>query len=768
MAAHPRQSARLSTAWTLPQMRALTRFFVGVTLVRLSLGVAGALGASTPYTAVQMLLAVDFFAVGAFLILASTGDAASRSFGLVLLLSSSPWSAGAIGMLDERIGLGSFYPTLTALRPEALVAYFAWRFAAEYPRPGSGHAMSVLLAAGERIALTVVTALLVGGVSSQFPALTAVTVLLGPDHDNSLYWVIWLATTLAAFAVLAVKMLSRTLVERRRARTLVYGFAMAVVPFAAQVTARRLIPSYGALTAPSVVNVLTAWVVLGLLALAPLVAAYAVLVEQALALRVVMSGLVRLALARGALVAVRIIPMVGAAAFLFWVRHQTLTSVLSDPGYLLGLMVVGSAWFGCRAVARAMEAHVLPRPDGDAIQAARSVSSLAKDLQTATDLEQLQAVLTTHLEPALRIDSSHLLVTDDDGRFGSPAGTARPLPVESVVPVLLRGMDGIVDVWHIAPRLSDQDRLWLTDAAVSAMAPLKTSRGDLAGILCLGATTMDLPVSSGDLVLAGAAAQALAPAVERLRFPPTPTVRTAYEDPPEGAECLRCGLVLDGGSSCCPCGGTVRPSLPVTVAGRYRLLRRLGEGASAVTYLALDLELDRQIAVKALPPVDLRAVALFRREAKAMAGLNHPGLATLYGTEFLRGRPLLLMEYLAGGTLGQRLARGPLSSAEWLRLATAVLEAVEYLHAKGLVHGDIAARNVAFTTDQQPKLIDFGLAQATSFGSSRSGALIERDDSDLLALLRSCLPDDAGPMAQALDHREMPAVREQLKLVTRT
>ena len=116
------------------------------------------------------------------------------------------------------------------------------------------------------------------------------------------------------------------------------------------------------------------------------------------------------------------------------------------------------------------------------------------------------------------------------------------------------------------------------------------------------------------------------------------------------------------------------------------------------------------MAIKTLEGVAPARLARLKPEAQAMAALAHPGIVQIHGLETWRGRPLLVMEYMDGGTLAARIATGPLPAAEAVRVALALAEALGALHAAGYRHGDVKPANVGFTADGAPKLLDFGLA----------------------------------------------------------
>ncbi len=141
-----------------------------------------------------------------------------------------------------------------------------------------------------------------------------------------------------------------------------------------------------------------------------------------------------------------------------------------------------------------------------------------------------------------------------------------------------------------------------------------------------------------------------------------------------------------------------------------------------VVCLATDTRLDRQVAIKALP-ADLAAdpdrLARFQREAKVLASLNHPNVGGIHGLEQSEGQQFLILEYIDGETLADRLAAGPVPVADALTLAKQIAEALEAAHEKGVIHRDLKPGNVMVTPEGVVKVLDFGLAR-TAEGSPSS------------------------------------------------
>jgi serine/threonine protein kinase/tetratricopeptide (TPR) repeat protein len=162
-----------------------------------------------------------------------------------------------------------------------------------------------------------------------------------------------------------------------------------------------------------------------------------------------------------------------------------------------------------------------------------------------------------------------------------------------------------------------------------------------------------------------------------------------------------------------------------TRIGVYEIQGPLGAGGMGEIYRARDTRLDRTVAIKALPEGFSRDPALlarFEREAKLVASLSHPNIAGIYGIEDSQGAPYLVLEYVAGETLADRLARGSMSAAETARVGAAIASAIDAAHGRGIVHRDLKPGNIMLTPSGDVKVLDFGIAKGDGVTVSVSGA----------------------------------------------
>jgi len=173
--------------------------------------------------------------------------------------------------------------------------------------------------------------------------------------------------------------------------------------------------------------------------------------------------------------------------------------------------------------------------------------------------------------------------------------------------------------------------------------------------------------------------------------------------------------------------------VPGDLTGRslasYRVTAKIGEGGMGEVWRATDTKLEREVAIKVLPEAftsDPERLARFEREAKLLAQLHHPHIASIFGLEEADGVRGLVMELVEGPTLAERLEKGAPSLEESLGIARQIAEALEEAHEKGIVHRDLKPQNVKLTAQGQVKVLDFGLAKAMESDPAKSGADLAR------------------------------------------
>lgn len=150
-----------------------------------------------------------------------------------------------------------------------------------------------------------------------------------------------------------------------------------------------------------------------------------------------------------------------------------------------------------------------------------------------------------------------------------------------------------------------------------------------------------------------------------------------------------------------------------TMVGGYEVQEPLGQGAMGIVYRAWHTALERPAAVKVMQSLapDPEAVARFQREARSIAQLRHPNILSVFDFGNLEGTPYMVVEYMPGGSLGDRLRADPMAPAEAVATLRGVGAALDHAHGRGIVHRDVKPANVLIAADGTPVLADFGLVK---------------------------------------------------------
>jgi serine/threonine-protein kinase len=186
-----------------------------------------------------------------------------------------------------------------------------------------------------------------------------------------------------------------------------------------------------------------------------------------------------------------------------------------------------------------------------------------------------------------------------------------------------------------------------------------------------------------------------------------------------------------------------------TKIGAYEIAAQIGAGGMGEVYRARDTQLGRDVAIKVLPANfvnDPERLSRFQREARMLAALNHPNIATIYGLEQTSGVACLVMELVPGETLAERVKAGPVPVEDALKIAAQIAEALEAAHEKSIIHRDLKPANVKVTPEGKVKVLDFGLAKAFE-GDSASEDMSNSPTLSRAATIQGVILGTAGYMS---------------------
>ena len=500
------------------------------------------------------------------------------------------------------------------------------------------------------------------------------------------------------------------------------ALAVGLVPFVLAVVATPFVPAF---RDPMVQQRVGVVLYAALASIVP-VTAYSVAVNRVMDLKFLVRTTLQYALARYAVWTMCLGPLVYVAFDIHANQQLTIAEYLerSRPAGPFAFSTVG-------LVALASRQHLLRAIDRwfrlEPTDQTRTLARLEQRYRTADSLRGVTRALAEELSRGLHARSVAVLLVNDDGTELVPVeGTTAPIRRDSALLEVLRTTreDVRLDsqtLGSIARLLPPTDREWLDDAGAHLLFPLVASTGVLLGVVAIGEARTGLPYTAAHFALVTAAGGHAAMQIEnrRLRGREPDESCPRRESGAQGLDwqdepamyCPACALVWSPETRCCSCGSaTTGAALPLIVQGKFRLECLVGAGGMGVVYLAVDMVLDRQVAIKTLPSLRSESAERLHREARTMARVLHPNLALIYGTEQWRGTPMLIVEYLDGGTLRDWIRRGPVPYADVIDLGIVLADVLDRVHTSGVLHRDVKPSNIGYTSDRRPKLLDFGLA----------------------------------------------------------
>ena len=538
---------------------------------------------------------------------------------------------------------------------------------------------------------------------------------------------------------------------RRRLRWVSIGIVVSLLPIVV-VTPLLVLSSAGAtpMDLTTTIHIVNVAVILS-----PICVGYAILKHRVLGIRVVVRRGLQYLLTKNVLRAALAAPLVLVVASIATNPDRTLAELIWGPDGRWTLALVAFAGLALRYRTRVMN-EIDRRFFREAYRRDEIFTSLASAVSEVRDVPSLSKLLSSQIETALHPSLVWALSLDPDGAMrvvfasSAPPGP-QPLRILAIDEDEVRSLESVRPVDEMT-YLGDEGRRVLTDEGVDLLVPVRGPNTGLIGVLLLGEKLSEEPYTTEDReLLSEAAAQAgivwenltLRLALNREKDVRRQlTTRIDMGQATLVVECPHCGRCFEGDLQRCPDDGhELAFSLPTTriLDSKYRLERAIGRGGAGVVYEAVDLRLDRMVAVKVVMGGFLDDAVMrerFAREARTSARIVHPNVVTIFDIGSFEGGAYIVLELLQGATLRRTLETGgPLPAAGVARILRAILDGVEAAHRVQTVHRDLKPENVFLVQADPdepptPKVLDFGLAVArdAEFGGgerlTKTGAIL--------------------------------------------
>lgn len=548
---------------------------------------------------------------------------------------------------------------------------------------------------------------------------------------------------LASFAALAVNFVRlKAPNERRRLRLLLIGGGAGVLPGLIRMVSMGLFPN-SAVTAFLGSNPFADILIAAIFVLFPVCFAYSILRHRLLDIRVIIRRGLQYTMARRTLLA--LMPALGIvlAVDLTLNRQQTLAEVFRSRGWVYAAL--GLLAFVAYKRRKAWLEKLDKRFFREQYNSQRILASVLEDIREAKSFERVAPRVVARIEAALHPEFVSVMARRPSEReyhllSAAPSGqTTPPLAADSKLIALARVLGKplevlMADTSWLEGRLPPEEIEFARRSRIDLFVSIGGSSASAEAVLALGIKRSEEPYSREDQDLLEAIASSLGLLFEQwtpaaARPAEGATAAAAAEAATLAIEafevCPACGLCHDLGTRKCPREGAdlILTHLPRTLAGRYRLERRLGRGGMGTVFEAADSGLERRVAVKVLREhlaESDEAARRFKSEARAAAGFAHPNVVTVHDYGVAEGRhAFLVMELLEGATLRDELKRrSRLDAARTVDIFRGVCAAVEAAHRRQIIHRDLKPENIFLARaegfdkpGETVKVLDFGIAK---------------------------------------------------------
>jgi len=647
---------------------------------------------------------------GIWLILGSERNTSTaHHFGLIFLFIASPYANASVNAIQEVHGTNAF-EVFKYIQVESFAGYVFWLFAESFPSSRLTASVQRFSEIVRLIFLNLGLLLFLVNFSLFFDVIAAAEMplieIFSRSRFPSLYWPSVFFTLLAGIGFLLWRIPKSNEIVKRRLKFLALAIAIGFGPMLIitildnlSETAREFFRRTHPLSFVFVdVFMLTL----------PVTSAFALINHQVLELQHRFRSAMLFRFARLSVLAGIALPCFLVVLILYFDRGLPLNQVFSNNSGVLLLLVTISFLLLIfqKSLLRSIDQNFL----NNTFDMESTLETLARRLTLSKSITELGDEILQAVNSALNCKVADVLVQGPKGaEVLSTTGATWPIEPGSALFQLMCEAQSpafLGEQTRLYDQLPTTDKVWLLDNEMVALAPLK-GLSKTVGIVALGAKNNDLPYSREEFRMlelicnvAGVKCELLAGdhSIEKM-----PRVGVAYW-------CPGCENVQAADSICDMCRKPVEATnMPLLVGRKFRLLQRLGEGAGGVVYRAEDIELSRTVAIKTLPILGVNQALELKREARAMAQLSHPNLATVYDADTYKGRPSIIMEYIPNGTLAVAMNDG---RALDLRLfITELCAAMIWIHERGIVHRDIKPENIGFGSSFEVKLMDFGLSK---------------------------------------------------------